>query len=569
MTALSDRYELADQVGAGGMAQVWLGKDRVLGRTVAVKTLLEQYAGDPHFIERFRREAQNAASLNHPNIVSVYDTGSDDGTHYIVMEFVTGRTLRDVIRDESPLLPERVAEIGAEVCAGMSFAHQHGIIHRDIKPANIMITSNGAVKVADFGIARAASGESVTQTAMVLGTAQYFSPEQAQGQAVDARSDLYSLGVVLYEMLTRQVPFTGSSPVAIAYKHVKEAPLLPSRLNPDVPAALEAIVMKALAKNPENRYQTSDEMREDLLRALHGRPVEAPPVLADATGIVDLSSAETQFVDRTALRSRREQTPEERRRRTGIYILVAIGLAILGTAAWAIIGLIGGSSEGTVPRLLGLPINQAIDRLQSAGFKYQLLESVYSDAYPAGRVAVQNPVAGTRIDKGEVPVKLAASLGIETVRVPDVTGLSRSTAITRLKNAGLKEGDITFEQSSSVRRGYVISQNPSATSLVAKGSEVKLVVSSGPPTQEVPSVVGLPLDEAQAKLTNFGFKWQTIAEPQGPDCDQPEGYVCRQDPAAGDQQAQGSTVTIWYAQGEPSPSPTPTPTDQPTETPSP
>ena len=238
ISVLSDRYELREQLGAGGMAEVFLGKDRVLGRTVAVKTLLAQYGGDPHFIERFRREAQHAAALNHPNIVSVYDTGSDDGTHYIVMEYVEGKTLRDIIREEGPLLPERVAEIGADVCAGLAFAHSHGIVHRDIKPANIMVTTAGAVKVADFGIARAVSGDTVTQTAMVLGTAQYFSPEQAQSAPVDARSDIYSLGVVLYEMLTRQVPFTGSSPVAIAYKHVKEAPVLPSRLNPDVPTRM-------------------------------------------------------------------------------------------------------------------------------------------------------------------------------------------------------------------------------------------------------------------------------------------------------------------------------------------
>src|SRR5438093_2069009 len=295
---LADRYELSDRLGSGGMAEVHLGRRRVLGRTIAIKTLLTQFSSDPSFIARFRREAQSAASLNHPQIVRVYDTGSHDGTHYIVMEYIEGRTLRDIIREEGPLLPERAAEIAADVCAALSFAHQHGIVHRDVKPANIMLTKAGSVKVTDFGIARAMTGDTVTQTAAVLGTAQYFSPEQAQAAPVDARSDIYSLGVVLYEMLTRQVPFTGSSPVAIAYKHVKEAPVLPSRLNPDVPPALEAIVMKAMAKNPDNRYQSAQEMREDLLRALHGRPVEATPVLSDSTGMISPLSDETVVLER-------------------------------------------------------------------------------------------------------------------------------------------------------------------------------------------------------------------------------------------------------------------------------
>ncbi|MFN2615060.1 MAG: Stk1 family PASTA domain-containing Ser/Thr kinase [Actinomycetota bacterium] len=567
MTALSDRYELSDQLGAGGMAQVWLGKDRVLGRTVAVKCLLTQYSGDPHFIERFRREAQNAASLNHPNIVGVYDTGSDDGTHYIVMEYVKGKTLRDVIREEGPLLPERVAEIGAEVCAGLSFAHQHGIVHRDIKPANIMITPQGSVKVADFGIARAISGESVTQTAMVLGTAQYFSPEQAQSHEVDARSDIYSVGVVLYEMLTRQVPFTGSSPVAIMYKHVKEAPMLPSRLNPDVPPALEAIVMKAIAKNPDNRYQTAEEMREDLLRALHGRPVEAPPVLADMTGVVDMSSAETIMVDRSTMpRVHRDATPEQKRRRTGLILLAAILLAIVGVAAWAIAGLFGGTAEGTVPDLRGKPFSESVDRLESSGFSVQILDGVFSDKYPAGTVAEQNPVGGTKIDKKKIKVKLAPSLGIETVQVPDVTGMSQSSAESKLRAAGFKIGKVDFQESTQVRRGFVISQNPSG-GLAAKGSAVDLQVSSGPPTQAVPSVTGLPLDQAEAKLQNYGFKYQAIPESPSPDCLQPDGYVCRQYPQGGEQQAQGSTVTIYYTSGSPPPtesSPPPTDTSSPT-----
>lgn len=566
-TALSDRYELAERLGTGGMAEVFLGRDRVLGRTVAVKTLLDQHAGDPHFIERFRREAQNAASLNHPNVVSVYDTGSDNGTQYIVMEFVEGRTLRELIREEGPLLPERAAEIAAEVCAGLSFAHSHGIVHRDVKPANIMITSSGAVKVADFGIARAVSGDTVTQTAMVLGTAQYFSPEQAQSAPVDARSDIYSLGVVLYEMLTRQVPFTGSSPVAIAYKHVKEPPMLPSRLNPDIPGGLEAIVLKALAKNPSNRYQSAEEMQQDLGRFLHGQVVMAEPVLSDATGMIDALSDETMMVDR--VRASRAAgyplTPEQRRRRTGVILLSIIALAISGVAAWAIVGLVSGSSTAAVPNVVGADIAAAQSRLESAGFKVRLAPSIYSDK-PAGTVAEQDPKAGTKINKGRDFVQLTPSKGTHLEQVPSVVGKSDSDARRLLAAAGFKVGRVTHQTSDEVPYGRVISQ--SVTGQAKVGSEVDLVESSGPRAVRIPNVVGLDETNACNRLEGEGFTCDPRPEPQGPNCAQVEGNVCRQYPAAGESVTYGSTVTVYVAgppvEGEPQPSDTATPTASPT-----
>ena len=275
---LIDRYEVRRLLGTGGMAEVFEGYDRLLARRVAVKVLLSQYARDPAFLTRFRREAQAAASLSHPNIVAVYDTGAQGDTQFIVMEYVEGRTLRDVVRQEGPLLPERAAEIAADVCNALAAAHARGLIHRDIKPGNIMLTPDGKVKVMDFGIARATSMATITQTAAVVGTAQYISPEQAQGQPVDARSDLYSLGCCLYEMLSGHVPFTGATPVAIAYRHVRENPMPPRQLNPDVPPALEAVVMKAMAKDPDERYQTAPEFRADLERARLGEPVMAGPL---------------------------------------------------------------------------------------------------------------------------------------------------------------------------------------------------------------------------------------------------------------------------------------------------
>jgi len=564
-SVLSDRYELNEQLGAGGMAEVFLGKDRVLGRTVAVKTLLTQYADDPHFIERFRREAQNAAALNHPNIVSVYDTGSDDGTQYIVMEYVEGKTLRELIREEGPLLPERVAEIGADVCAGLAFAHSHGIVHRDVKPANIMI-SHGSVKVTDFGIARAVSGDTVTQTAMVLGTAQYFSPEQAQSAPVDARSDIYSLGVVLYEMLTRQVPFTGSSPVAIAYKHVKEAPILPSRLNPDVPPSLESIVMKAMAKNPDNRYQSATEMREDLMRALHGRPVEATPVLSDATGVISPLSDETVVIER-GRGMRAEAAPRDKRRRTGWILLGLIIAAILGVAIWAALGLVGGAKTVTIPDLKGKPASEAIDTLQRLGFKPSLQDPVTSNL-PIAQVVKTDPAANTKAKTGTV-VKVYPSGGPALVEVPDVRDKTLAEATSLLERAKLKVGEVTRQSSDTVASGHVISQDPSG-GFAKLGTKVSLVVSSGPPTQAVPNVVGLSQQDATDALQRANFQVQVVNEDISFSCNEPEGFVCRQDPASGEKVKEGSTVTIYVAQspgGGGSPSPTETAT--PTETPSP
>src|SRR5882724_6795926 len=296
---LSERYELGETLGYGGMSEVHKGRDVRLSRDVAVKVLRADLARDPQFQIRFRREAQNAAALNHPAIVAVYDTGETESEFgplpYIVMEFVDGQTLREIVKTQGPLSQQRVIEVMADVCAALDFSHRHGIIHRDVKPANVMITRGGAVKVMDFGIARAlADGQNMTQTAAVIGTAQYLSPEQARGEAVDARSDVYAAGCVLFELLTGEPPFTGDSPVAVAYQHVREDPKPPSSLNPRVPPELDAAVLKALAKNPDNRYQTAAEMRADLVRVHSGEAPEAPKVLTDAERTSLLSSAPSQ-----------------------------------------------------------------------------------------------------------------------------------------------------------------------------------------------------------------------------------------------------------------------------------
>jgi eukaryotic-like serine/threonine-protein kinase len=351
---LLDRYEVGRLLGAGGMAEVFEGRDRLLARRVAIKVLQAQFARDPSFLIRFKREAQAAASLSHPNIVGVYDTGTEDGTQFIVMEFVDGRTLKDVIRAEGPLYPERAAEICGDVCAALIAAHARGLIHRDIKPGNVMLTPDGKVKVMDFGIARATTSETITQTAAVVGTAQYISPEQAQGQTVDYRSDLYSVGCCLYEMLTGTVPFTGATPVAIAYRHVREDPTSPRMLNPDVPAPLEAICLKAMAKLPDNRYQTAAEMHDDLQRFRNGQPVHATPLMDPAATTQAIPRGDG--ADQTAMlggpvsadRATRYAEPEEERQTSVGWIVVSLlALVAVGLAAFFITRALTGPETPT------------------------------------------------------------------------------------------------------------------------------------------------------------------------------------------------------------------------------
>ncbi|MDQ3619224.1 MAG: Stk1 family PASTA domain-containing Ser/Thr kinase, partial [Actinomycetota bacterium] len=330
------RYEVIERAGVGGMAEVYRARDELLGREVAVKVLSDKFSRDHSFVERFRREAQSAANLNHPNIASIYDYGDDGGTYFIVMEYIDGQPLSDVIEADAPLMPERAAEVASDVARALERAHASGLVHRDIKPGNIMMNSNGQTKVTDFGIARALTSDgeaTMTQTGMVIGTASYLSPEQAQGNPVDPRSDVYALGCVLYEMLTGSAPFTGDSPLSIAYKHVRENPEPPSHLNPDVPQELDAIVLKAMAKNPDNRFSGAAEMREDLARFLAGQKVHATPILADTTMVVAPEGG-TQVLRQSDMYDD-EPPADESKKRTGWYLLLTLlVLALLGLLAY-------------------------------------------------------------------------------------------------------------------------------------------------------------------------------------------------------------------------------------------
>ena len=567
---MGTRYELGELLGYGGMAEVHRGRDVRLGRDVAIKVLRADLARDQTFLNRFRREAQAAAGLNHPAIVAVYDTGEDvgpDGTvPYIVMEYVEGRTLRDVLRTEGRLPARRAMEIVAEVCGALDFSHRNGIVHRDIKPGNVMITTTGAVKVMDFGIARALSDNAatVTQTAAVIGTAQYLSPEQARGESVDARSDVYSTGCLLYELVTGHPPFTGDSPVAVAYQHVRENAAVPSSVSADVPRALDSIVMKALAKNPMNRYQSAADMRADLQRALADRPVEAESVLTDAerTQFIARPVAGAAAVPPVALHHEDELTEEPPSNRRGAWVWIAVVLALIlvvGAAVFAIVA----TNRNSTPKTFAIPsiVNQtpavATSLLRSQGF------TNIADGGPAsacstpvtteGNICTQDPAAQSLHTKD---TKITyTTYKKPTVQIESYIGLQFSDASNRIAAKGLKPAQ--QQVPSSQAAGTVVDQSPAAYQSVAPGSTVTLKVSTG--RVALVSVVGKPVADAVALLNQQG--WTTVdtsAVTQGPDKAK-DGTVVSQSPVPGNAYAQTTKITLTvYKYVAPTPTCTPT-----------
>ncbi len=559
---LGARYELGDPLGHGGMAEVLRGRDVRLGREVAVKVLRPDLARDPSFQTRFRREAQASAALNHPSIVAVYDTGEDlDGpngaTPFIVMEFIDGRTLREILSDEGRLMPERAMEVTADICAALDFSHRNGIVHRDVKPGNVMITRTGTVKVMDFGIARALtdSAATVTATAQVIGTAQYLSPEQARGENVDARSDVYSTGCLLYELLTGTPPFTGDSPVALAYQHVRENPAPPSSINPDVSPAADAIVLKAMAKNPANRYQSAGEMRSDLLRAVSGRPVLAEPVLSDDDRTTVLGDTEGETAAAEAAR--------RRRRTTGWVLLGLLLLGLIVAGALLIPRLLGDSADQvTVPSLTSLTRSQAQDRLKSDGLKLGKVSPLASDPTQKGKVLTQSVSPGSKVKRGSA-VNVQIGSGPATTTVPPLKGLSLSAARKALANAHLKVGG-PISQASTQAAGTVLDSQPPQGQHVAPQSTVTLIVSSGKVT--VPSVLGKTDAQAHQILATKGFTNVTSVTRVGTGT---PGTVIDQNPGGGTVASPGSAITLVIDRAAPSPSPSPSPNPSPSSPPSP
>ncbi|MGB9306415.1 MAG: Stk1 family PASTA domain-containing Ser/Thr kinase [Mycobacterium sp.] len=536
---LSDRYELGDILGFGGMSEVHLARDLRLHRDVAVKVLRADLARDPSFYLRFRREAQNAAALNHPAIVAVYDTGEAETAAgplpYIVMEYVDGVTLRDIVHNDGPMPPRRAIEVIADACQALNFSHQNGIIHRDVKPANIMISTTNAVKVMDFGIARAIAdgGVSVTQTAAVIGTAQYLSPEQARGDPVDARSDVYSLGCVLYEMLTGEPPFTGDSPVAVAYQHVREDPIPPSKRYEGISADLDAVVLKALAKNPENRYQTAAEMRADLVRVHNGEPPEAPKVFTDAERTSFLSSSGPgRGGPRTDPLPRQVVDDTDRDRSVGSvrrWVAVVAVLAVLTVVITIAINTFGGNTRDVqVPDVRGQASADAIAALQNRGFKTRTQQKPDS-TIPPDHVIGTDPSANSSVGAGD-EIMINVSTGPEQRELPDVSSLSYADAVKKLTAAGFGRFKQASSPSTPDMAGKVIGTNPPANQTSAITNVITIIVGSGPQTKQVPDIAGQQVDLAQKNLTVYGF---TKFSQSSVDSTKPAGEVIATNPPAG------------------------------------
>jgi serine/threonine-protein kinase len=578
---LGDRYELDGVVGRGGMAEVYRAHDLRLDRTVAIKTLRVDLARDQTFQARFRREAQSAASLNQPSIVAVYDTGEDMTSGipvpYIVMEYVDGRTVRDLLQADHRLLPERALEIIDGVLGALAYSHESGIVHRDIKPGNVMVTRNGDIKVMDFGIARAMSDNqaTMTQTAQVIGTAQYLSPEQARGERVDARSDLYSTGCLMYELLTGRPPFTGDSPVAIAYQHVRENPVPPTVVDPDIPAWADAIVLKAMAKDPADRYQSADEMRMDVQRAQNGMAVAAPTRL-DSYGRTQAMGAATMMANPTTSvppyqygdQTDHGEEPPRRSYRALLWVLgLLVVLGAVGALAYMMFG--GGGKTYAVPLVNNLPQAQAVKAVTNAHLKPTVVDQA-SSSTKKGLVIKSNPAEGNNV-KANTVVTLYVSAGPQMVTVPNVVGQQATAAASALQAKGLTVNEVS-DTASTQPKGTVTKQNPTGNTSVSPGSKVTLSVSGG--GVNVPSVVGDSASTAQQILQGDGFKVdaKTVT---GPSSATP-GDVFQQTPSGNVSAPQGTTVTIYVAAQptpttsapNPSPSqsqpggnnPTPTPT---------
>jgi eukaryotic-like serine/threonine-protein kinase len=538
---LGGRYEVGELLGYGGMAEVHRGRDQRLGRDVAIKMLRTDLARDHTFQMRFRREAQNAASLNHPAIAAIYDTGeeraaSGEPLPYIVMEFVAGRTLKEVLAAEQRIQPRRALEITADICAALEFSHRHGIIHRDVKPGNVMITPNGQVKVMDFGIARdlGSGATTMTQTSAVIGTAQYLSPEQARGEAVDARSDVYATGCVLFELLCGHPPFVGDSPVAVAYQHVREDPPLVSQMNPEAGPDIDAVVMKALAKNPANRYQSAAEMRADLLRAAAGRPVLATPVM---------NAAETALLGGAGGPA---QVGDEDRRRTSTWVLIALGvLGVLAVIA-LIVGLIMASQAGDdpvdVPDLIDMTEEEAVAAIEEANLVPERGEAVEDPDCEESVVVEQSPTpAAGPVAPGSV-VTYRLCVGPESFALPNVIGATEEQATSTLEDRGLDV--VSEERDGSLAEGLVMGTDPEVGSPVVEGDTVTIFISRGNIT-EVPNVEGQPQATAEANLRASGYEVSVVTASEDPQTPDDVGRVASQDPDPGTELQRGETVTIF------------------------
>lgn len=561
----NNRYQITERIGIGGMAEVYRAQDNVLGRLVAVKVMLPQYAADPNFTQRFKQEAAAAANLQSPYIVNVYDWGQDEGTYYIVMEFVRGSDLKTAILERGAINQRKVAEIGSQVCQALSVAHGLDIIHRDIKPQNIMVQPDGNVKVMDFGIARAKNSV-MTQTSSVLGTAHYISPEQAQGKDLTATSDIYSLGIVLYESATGRLPFDGPDAVSVAMKQVNDLPVPPREINPDIDPALEAIIMKAIAKNPEERFATAKDMRLALNDYLAGRPVNlgegftsaetvvmggvVPPMgVADGTAVMPAMGGVNAASPTSAQRSyNANNTGGKKNNKKTIAIVIGIiaALAVVGGIAFALMS--GGGDDKdkvAVPSVVGKTVDEATAAIEEAGFELGKVEESFDDNVEAGQVISQDPKGDSKQAKG-TKINLSVSKGTKAITVPDLSGKTADEAKKELTANGLKSASGEAEYSDTVEEGHVIRQDPVAGTEVAKDSTVTYILSKGSAGIDVPNVVGMLQGAATTKLNNAGFYVNTDFVSS----DTVEaGLVVSQDPTGG-KLKEGDAVNITVSTGK-------------------
>lgn len=556
----NERYKITERIGIGGMAEVYKAQDQVLGRTVAVKVMLPQYAADPEFTARFKQEAASAANLQSPYIVNVYDWGQDGGTYFIVMEYVRGTDLKTAVQQRGAINQRKVAEIGSQVCQALSVAHGQDIMHRDIKPQNIMVQPDGNVKVMDFGIARAKNSVKA-KTSSVLGTAHYISPEQAQGKELDGASDMYSLGCVLYEAATGQLPFDGPDAVSVAMRQVNEAPLPPSQVKPDISPDLEAIIMKAMEKNPANRFQTVRDMKHALDDFLMGRPLNlagasaasaptsvmgaAPAVMGveGGTAVMQPLTPGNSGPMQQATNFRMDDDSEKKSRKKTVGIVVGLiaGIIVIAAVAMALLG--GG--EAKVPNVVGQTQDSAVQAIEAAGYVVGDVTEEYSADVVAGRVCKQDPGADSALEKGG-KVNIVISKGVEKGSIPDLSGMTAEQAEKAIKDAGYTP-QYAGNEASEADADTVSKQDPAAGKEADKGTTVKYWISTGPEDIEVPNVVGYDQASAKSTLEKAGF---TVSVATGGYSDEyAEGEVMSQTPNGG-KLGKGETVTITVSKGQ-------------------
>jgi serine/threonine-protein kinase len=605
-TTLNDRYEMQQRIGRGGMADVYLARDLLLDRLVAIKVLFPEFATDPSFVERFRREAQSAANLNHPNIVSVYDWGRSNNTYFMAMEYIQGRTMAEALREIGLVSPDKAAEVGIEIASGLEFAHRNNVIHRDIKPGNILLGNNGSLKVADFGIARAlgsAADNSLTQVGAVMGTAAYFSPEQAQGGQPDPRSDLYSLGVVLYEMVAGRPPFTGESPMAIAYKQVHEQPQPLNEIRPDVPRAFEAIVARLLAKDPSRRYPNAQAVRDDLRRFREGLPVQAlaalinrrdgdptptamdapttiigetpligpddavttvqPAVSAVAATTPDVEAGATMPLPRTIIVANPELAPGytpgggttvptdlQRRRRNIVIASVSAAMVLLIAAVVAVIALSGGGPTNTtfaIQSVTGLTLEEAVTTLEDAGLDV-IPVAEETSTVDANVVWKQIPAPGEQVSEGDT-VQVIYNPSNDPVPVPRLAGLTVEQARLALLDLGLTIGTITMQNDATVPENTIIATTPAEGEQVLGGATIDLIVSQGSGIVQIPNVQGQTSEAARSLLEGEPFDFIVSVVPEASDTVE-TGRVTRTSPNISSQTTKGSAVTLYVSTGQ-------------------